>query len=105
MQGPLGSVTNCGLPSNDGRRANGPGEHAMSYSGARCSRCEYFHDTKGSPADNGECRRRTPQITNDSPVSTTWGRRGRWPVVLIDEWCGEYSLGDGTAPERRRPSG
>jgi hypothetical protein len=57
----------------------------MEYIKPRCNNCPYFYaqkDTHGP--QQGQCRRSTPQMHNNS---TTWGT---WPVVKEDWWCGKH---------------
>lgn len=43
-----------------------------------CETCKFFS------GDKGQCRRNPPNFK--SPAD----RRGYWPLVLVDDWCGEY---------------
>lgn len=50
----------------------------------RCDNCRYFEKTEDVHL-LGRCLRHAPQPVQ-KPASTHW----RWPLVLIDDWCGEW---------------
>ena len=56
---------------------------------ATCDLCRFFepHRTEGEgPLDYelGDCRRHPPRLEADGTTS--------WPLVRLDEWCGEWAV-------------
>ena len=55
-----------------------------------CKRCEFALLTTQDPTTQQlQCRRNPPQF-RPSEDGTPAGSRGRWPVVVADDWCGEF---------------
>jgi len=51
-------------------------------SNQKCETCKFFKSAGGT---TGECRRYPPQCVADEDCA--WER---FPVLVADEWCGEY---------------
>ena len=49
----------------------------------RCQTCR-FYQPDGKTVEAGECRRRAPSPGPQTDVGAYW------PVVLPDDWCGEW---------------
>jgi len=58
--------------------------------GARCKECRYF-DSWGSSSEKGECKRYAPR-PNNRLLKEPDEFYAEWPLVTIDEWCGEFEL-------------
>jgi hypothetical protein len=57
----------------------------------RCDECRFMVPENGT--ETGECRRYPPQIIDDADDAGRY--TSVFPVVLLDEWCGEYQRKDG----------
>lgn len=55
---------------------------SIPYEEQQCQFCMYFKFFSGA---NGVCRR-TPPLGNRTGESNTW----QWPMMGVDEWCGEF---------------
>jgi hypothetical protein len=59
---------------------------------SHCIGCDFFQDDENAGFLHGQCRRRAP----------TQGDSGRaqWPIVHIDNWCGDYTSAATTEPKK-----
>jgi len=56
-----------------------------------CESCKFFVPTANAPLMglDGECRKRSPDPMPGGPALPS-DPRGRWPLVLKADWCGEW---------------
>ena len=59
----------------------------------KCADCRYFDPTLGNNETQGVCRRRAPapEPRLVQAVLQYDDDTARWPIVLVDEWCGEFA--------------
>ena len=61
----------------------------------RCRSCKFFYPILPDPEwvkrDWGECRVSSPQADH--------GVIGVWPVIITDDWCGQWKKQDKDVPE------
>jgi hypothetical protein len=74
----------------------------------RCDQCVFYASLDdlpkpwlSKPGARGECRRDPPKIVPGYDQEDRW-RRGWWPIVQADDWCGHHqAMGAGTIQEMR----
>lgn len=74
---------------------------------SECWRCKYFvpapESSPVSPGDNpgdaaGDCRRRAP-VAGPHDDDDRVVHYARWPIVVGDDWCGEFAPRSTATPE------
>ncbi len=56
-----------------------------------CFRCRFFRKF-GDDALEGACRKASPAIDLSGSVSSPG--RAVWPMVFVEDWCGEFEAAD-----------